>query len=189
MAALTCGQADHSSADDLLAAVYCRRARGADGPIEAGVALATAARPEAETVFLCIGSLRGDRPDLPRTGSSSGSQGRDGMHTAVIISPPPRCRCDAFVQHVRCDAPRYAAGNFYVNDKPTGSVVGQDLFGSICAWGINDKAGAVWNLIRFASPRATKRNHPPVRDYRYPHTGAVAPRSVRTVTPRPVRLN
>jgi hypothetical protein len=56
MAALTCGQADHSSADDLLAAVYCRRARGANGPLEAGVALATAARPEAETVFLCIGS-------------------------------------------------------------------------------------------------------------------------------------
>jgi len=64
MAAPTCGQADHSSsADDLLAVVYCRRACGANGPIEANVALATAARPEAETVFLCIGSLRGERPD------------------------------------------------------------------------------------------------------------------------------
>jgi 1-pyrroline-5-carboxylate dehydrogenase len=67
------------------------------------------------------------------------------------------------------DALRYAAGNFYVNDKPTGSVVGQQPFGGARASGTNDKAGTVWNLIRFASPRATKRNHLPVRDYRYPH--------------------
>ena len=67
------------------------------------------------------------------------------------------------------DALRYTAGNFYVNDKPTGSVVGQQPFGGARASGTNDKAGTVWNLIRFASPRATKRNHLPVRDYRYPH--------------------
>jgi 1-pyrroline-5-carboxylate dehydrogenase len=67
------------------------------------------------------------------------------------------------------DALRYTAGNFSVNDKPTGSVVGQQPFGGARASGTNDKAGTVWNLIRFASPRATKRNHLPVRDYRYPH--------------------
>jgi 1-pyrroline-5-carboxylate dehydrogenase len=67
------------------------------------------------------------------------------------------------------DALRYTAGNFYVNDKPTGSVVGQQPFGGARASGTNDKAGTVWNLIRFASPRSTKRNHLPVGDYRYPH--------------------
>jgi 1-pyrroline-5-carboxylate dehydrogenase len=67
------------------------------------------------------------------------------------------------------DALRYTAGNFYVNDKPTGSVVGQQPFGGARASGTNDKAGTVWNLIRFASPRATKRNHLPALDYRYPH--------------------
>jgi 1-pyrroline-5-carboxylate dehydrogenase len=64
---------------------------------------------------------------------------------------------------------RYAAGNFYVNDKPTGSVVGQQPFGGARASGTNDKAGTVWNLIRFASPRTTKENHTRVTDYRYPH--------------------
>ncbi len=67
------------------------------------------------------------------------------------------------------DALRYTAGNFYVNDKPTGSIVGQQPFGGARASGTNDKAGTVWNLIRFASPRAVKRNHLPVHDYRYPH--------------------
>jgi 1-pyrroline-5-carboxylate dehydrogenase len=64
---------------------------------------------------------------------------------------------------------RYTAGNFYVNDKPTGSVVGQQPFGGARASGTNDKAGTMWNLIRFASPRAVKRNHLAVHDYRYPH--------------------
>jgi len=64
---------------------------------------------------------------------------------------------------------RYAAGNYYVNDKPTGSVVGQQPFGGARASGTNDKAGTIWNLIRFASPRATKENHLPATDYRYPH--------------------
>ena len=67
------------------------------------------------------------------------------------------------------DALRYAAGNFYINDKPTASVVGQQPFGGARASGTNDKAGTVWNLIRFASPRSVKRNHLLVRDYRYPH--------------------
>jgi 1-pyrroline-5-carboxylate dehydrogenase len=64
---------------------------------------------------------------------------------------------------------RYAAGNFYVNDKPTGSVVGMQPFGGARASGTNDKAGTVWNMIRFASPRSVKENHLAVRDYRYPH--------------------
>jgi 1-pyrroline-5-carboxylate dehydrogenase len=67
------------------------------------------------------------------------------------------------------DALRYTAGNFYINDKPTASVVGQQPFGGARASGTNDKAGTVWNVIRFASPRSVKRNHLPVRDYRYPH--------------------
>jgi 1-pyrroline-5-carboxylate dehydrogenase len=67
------------------------------------------------------------------------------------------------------DALRYTAGNFYVNDKPTGSVVGAQPFGGARASGTNDKAGTVWNLIRFASPRSVKRNHLPLTDYRYPH--------------------
>lgn len=67
------------------------------------------------------------------------------------------------------DALRYSAGNFYVNDKPTGSVVGQQPFGGARASGTNDKAGTLWNVIRFASPRSTKRNHLAVKDYRYPH--------------------
>ena len=67
------------------------------------------------------------------------------------------------------DALRYAAGNFYVNDKPTGSVVGQQPFGGARASGTNDKAGTVWNLIRFVSPRSIKRNHLAVTDYGYPH--------------------
>jgi 1-pyrroline-5-carboxylate dehydrogenase len=76
---------------------------------------------------------------------------------------------DASVIDQADDALRYAAGNFYVNDKPTASVVGQQPFGGARASGTNDKAGTVWNMIRFASPRSTKRNHLPVRDYRYPH--------------------
>ena len=64
---------------------------------------------------------------------------------------------------------RYAAGNFYVNDKPTGSVVGHQPFGGARASGTNDKAGTVWNMIRFASPRTVKEQHVLVTDYRYPH--------------------
>jgi len=67
------------------------------------------------------------------------------------------------------DALRYTAGNLYINDKPTASVVGQQPFGGARASGTDDKAGTVWNMIRFASPRSVKRNHLPVYDYRYPH--------------------
>jgi 1-pyrroline-5-carboxylate dehydrogenase len=63
---------------------------------------------------------------------------------------------------------RYAAGNFYVNDKPTGAVVGQQPFGGGRASGTNDKAGSMWNLIRWVSPRTIKETFVPPHDYRYP---------------------
>jgi 1-pyrroline-5-carboxylate dehydrogenase len=63
---------------------------------------------------------------------------------------------------------RYAAGNLYVNDKPTGAVVGQQPFGGARASGTNDKAGSMWNLIRWVSPRAIKETFVPPSDYRYP---------------------
>src|SRR5689334_8890712 len=66
------------------------------------------------------------------------------------------------------DRLRYAAGNFYVNDKPTGAVVGQQPFGGARASGTNDKAGSMWNLIRWVSPRSIKETFIPPRDYRYP---------------------
>src|SRR3954465_2358950 len=66
------------------------------------------------------------------------------------------------------EALRYAAGNFYVNDKPTGAVVGQQPFGGSRASGTNDKAGSMWNLIRWVSPRTIKETFVPPRDYRYP---------------------
>jgi 1-pyrroline-5-carboxylate dehydrogenase len=64
---------------------------------------------------------------------------------------------------------RFAAGNFYLNDKPTGAVVGQQPFGGSRASGTNDKAGSMWNLIRWASPRSIKETFVPPVDYRYPH--------------------
>ncbi len=66
---------------------------------------------------------------------------------------------------------RQAAGNFYVNDKPTGAVVGQQPFGGARASGTNDKAGSIWNLIRWTSPRAIKETFVPPVDHRYPHMG------------------
>ncbi|MGH7548052.1 MAG: L-glutamate gamma-semialdehyde dehydrogenase [Gemmatimonadales bacterium] len=62
---------------------------------------------------------------------------------------------------------RYAAGNFYVNDKPTGAVVGQQPFGGARASGTNDKAGSLLNLIRWVSPRAVKENFVPPRSFGY----------------------
>jgi len=67
---------------------------------------------------------------------------------------------------------RYAAGNFYVNDKPTGAVVGQQPFGGARASGTNDKAGSKLNLVRWVSARAMKENFAPPRDYAYPFMAA-----------------
>jgi len=66
---------------------------------------------------------------------------------------------------------RFAAGNFYVNDKPTGAVVGQQPFGGARASGTNDKSGSVWNLTRWVSPRSIKETFVPPTDHRYPHMG------------------
>ena len=64
---------------------------------------------------------------------------------------------------------RFAAGNFYLNDKPTGAVVGQQPFGGGRASGTNDKAGSAQNLLRWTSPRSIKETFVPATDYRYPH--------------------
>jgi 1-pyrroline-5-carboxylate dehydrogenase len=64
-----------------------------------------------------------------------------------------------------------AAGNFYINDKPTGAVVGQQPFGGARGSGTNDKAGAIFNLLRWISPRAIKETFAPPMDYRYPFLG------------------
>lgn len=66
---------------------------------------------------------------------------------------------------------RHAAGNFYINDKPTGAVVGQQPFGGARGSGTNDKAGSVLNLYRWVSPRTIKENFVPPKDYRYPFLG------------------
>ncbi len=63
---------------------------------------------------------------------------------------------------------RHAAGNFYINDKPTGAVVGQQPFGGGRASGTNDKAGSMLNLLRWVSPRVIKENFDPATDHRYP---------------------
>ncbi len=70
------------------------------------------------------------------------------------------------------EALRSAAGNFYINDKPTGAVVGQQPFGGARASGTNDKAGSKLNLVRWVSARTIKENFNPPRDYRYPFMDA-----------------
>jgi 1-pyrroline-5-carboxylate dehydrogenase len=64
-----------------------------------------------------------------------------------------------------------SAGNFYINDKPTGAVVGQQPFGGARASGTNDKAGSASNLLRWVSPRLIKETFVPANDYRYPFLG------------------
>ena len=66
---------------------------------------------------------------------------------------------------------RHTAGNFYINDKPTGAVVGQQPFGGARASGTNDKAGSMANLLRWTSQRAIKETFVPARDFRYPFLG------------------
>ncbi|MFF0815378.1 L-glutamate gamma-semialdehyde dehydrogenase [Rhodococcus sp. NPDC003318] len=73
-----------------------------------------------------------------------------------------------------CAALRFTAGNFYVNDKPTGAVVGQQPFGGARASGTNDKAGSPINLLRWTSARTIKETFVPPTDHRYPHMGPEA---------------
>jgi 1-pyrroline-5-carboxylate dehydrogenase len=75
---------------------------------------------------------------------------------------------DRYALHAASERLRYAAGNVYLNDKPTGAVVGQQPFGGARASGTNDKAGSMWNLIRWVSPRTIKETFVPPTDYRYP---------------------
>ena len=69
------------------------------------------------------------------------------------------------------EALRFSAGNFYVNDKPTGAVVGQQPFGGARASGTNDKAGSIFNLLRWTSPRSVKETFVPATVVRHPHQG------------------
>ncbi len=71
-----------------------------------------------------------------------------------------------------CRRLRHAAGNFYINDKPTGAVVGQQPFGGARASGTNDKAGSMANLMRWTSQRSIKETFVPAKDYRYPFMAA-----------------
>jgi 1-pyrroline-5-carboxylate dehydrogenase len=73
--------------------------------------------------------------------------------------------------HQASEALRDAAGNFYINDKPTGAVVGQQPFGGARASGTNDKAGSMLNLLRWVSPRTIKESFDPTTEVTYPHMG------------------
>ena len=78
---------------------------------------------------------------------------------------------DSYAIAEATQALRFAAGNYYVNDKPTGAVVGQQPFGGARASGTNDKAGSILNLLRWTSPRTLKTTFNPPHDHRYPHMG------------------
>jgi 1-pyrroline-5-carboxylate dehydrogenase len=76
---------------------------------------------------------------------------------------------DKFAMIQACIALRYAAGNFYINDKPTGAMVGQQPFGGSRGSGTNDKAGSYLNLLRWVSPRTIKETLIPATDFKYPY--------------------
>jgi 1-pyrroline-5-carboxylate dehydrogenase len=76
---------------------------------------------------------------------------------------------DKYAMITACRALRFAAGNFYINDKPTGAMVGQQPFGGARASGTNDKAGSQLNLIRWVSPRTVKETLIPATDFKYPY--------------------
>ena len=76
---------------------------------------------------------------------------------------------DKYAMIKACRVLRYAAGNFYINDKPTGAMVGQQPFGGSRASGTNDKAGSHLNLLRWVSPRTIKETLIPATDFRYPY--------------------
>ena len=78
---------------------------------------------------------------------------------------------DRKVVHHMASRLRGTAGNFYINDRPTGSVVGQQPFGGGRASGTNDKAGSMANMMRWTSPRSIKETFNAPTDHRYPHMG------------------
>jgi len=75
---------------------------------------------------------------------------------------------DKYAMIKACRALRYSAGNFYINDKPTGAMVGQQPFGGARASGTNDKAGSHLNLLRWVSPRTIKETLIPATGFKYP---------------------
>jgi 1-pyrroline-5-carboxylate dehydrogenase len=105
-----------------------------------------------------------DDADFEATLDQVDATGRYGLTGAVIADD--RAAIDYANRRLR-----HAAGNFYINDKPTGAVVGQQPFGGSRGSGTNDKAGSVWNLIRWTSPRSIKETFVPPKDSRYPHQG------------------
>jgi 1-pyrroline-5-carboxylate dehydrogenase len=97
--------------------------------------------------------------------------GRDARHHRQDVAV--RAHRGGVLARSRRDPPgasalRNAAGNFYINDKPTGAVVGQQPFGGARGSGTNDKAGSKLNLVRWASARTVKETLAPPRDYKYP---------------------
>ena len=76
---------------------------------------------------------------------------------------------DRYAAVKACEILKYAAGNFYINDKTTGAMVGQQPFGGARASGTNDKVGSSFNLVRWLNPRAIKDNYQPPRDVDFPH--------------------
>lgn len=78
---------------------------------------------------------------------------------------------DRYALNTASKALENAAGNFYINDKPTGAVVGQQPFGGARGSGTNDKAGSIWNLLRWVSNRTIKETFVPATDYKYPFLG------------------
>jgi 1-pyrroline-5-carboxylate dehydrogenase len=78
---------------------------------------------------------------------------------------------DKYAMIKACRVLRYSAGNFYINDKPTGAMVGQQPFGGARASGTNDKAGSYLNLLRWVSPRTIKETLMPANDFKYPFMG------------------
>ena len=105
-----------------------------------------------------------DDADYDRVLRESAAIGPYGLTGSIIAQ-------DRTVIVEAMDALRFAAGNFYINDKPTGAVVGQQPFGGARASGTNDKAGSILNLLRWVSPRTIKETFVPATDYRYPYMG------------------
>jgi len=102
-----------------------------------------------------------DDADYPTVLRESAAVGPYGLTGSIIAQ-------DRAVIAEALDVLRFAAGNFYINDKPTGAVVGQQPFGGARGSGTNDKAGSILNLQRWVSPRTIKETFVPATDYRYP---------------------
>ena len=105
-----------------------------------------------------------DDTDYERTVREAADVAAYGLTGAVIAQ-------DRAAIAEAMDILRFSAGNFYINDKPTGAVVGQQPFGGARASGTNDKAGSILNLLRWVSPRSVKETFVPATDYRYPFMG------------------